>query len=122
MGLTEAEALEKYGGQIKIYRYDYHQLDRAKTDREELGKAKFICDKRGRLVGAQILGYHAGDLIHEAQLLKSFKIKLAALQPVIYAYPTYSDLTRQAGKIAYLEQLQNNFFIKILKKLVVKKR
>ena len=120
-GLTEEEARAKYDDGIKIYRYEYKNLDRAKTDLVETGLGKFICTKKGKLVGAHILGSKAGELIHEAQLLKSLNINFSKIQSAIHGYPTLSDLTRQAGKLAYIEQLQNNFFLKLLKRLLSRK-
>lgn len=121
-GLTEEEAIAKYGDKVKIYYYKYNNLDRAKTDLQELGRGKFICDRKGKLIGAHILGHNAGDLIHEAQLLKSLNIKFPDIQSVIHAYPTYSDITRQAGKLAYIEKLQSNFFIKLIKTIFLNKK
>jgi len=120
-GLTQEEAREKYDDGIKIYRYEYKNLDRAKTDLVETGLGKFICTKKGKLVGAHILGSKAGELIHEAQLLKSLNINFSKIQSAIHGYPTLSDLTRQAGKLAYIEKLQNNFFLKLLKRLLSRK-
>ena len=48
-GLTESEARERHGGAISVYRYEYKNTDRGRTDLAEFGRAKFICDKRGRL-------------------------------------------------------------------------
>lgn len=115
-GLTEDEARDKFGDKIKVYRHDFSNLDRAKTDLKEQGKAKFICDLKGNIIGAHIIGANAGELIHEAQLLKTFKINFARIQSVIHAYPTYSDATRKAGRQVYIDRLQNNMFINLLKK------
>ncbi len=117
LGITEAEAREKYGANIKIFTYEYKNLDRAKTDLATTGRAKFICDHHDKLLGAHILGKNAGELIHEAQIIKSFNIPFSKIQSVIHAYPTYSDITRQAGKQDYIQKLQNNPFLKVLKKM-----
>jgi len=117
-GLTEDEAREKYGDDIKIFRYGYEHLDRAKTDLAESGVGKFILDKKGKLLGAHILGKVAGELIHEAQIIKSFDINFSKIQSVMHSYPTFSDITRQVGKKVYIDELQNNVFIKFLKKIV----
>jgi pyruvate/2-oxoglutarate dehydrogenase complex dihydrolipoamide dehydrogenase (E3) component len=115
-GLTEKEARDRYGDKIKIYRYEYNRADRAKTDNAETGMSKFICDKKGRLLGVHILGSCAGEIMHEAQLAKSFKIPFYKIQRVIHAYPSYSDVLRQPAKLCYIDTLQNNPFIKLLKK------
>ncbi len=114
-GLTEEQARIKHGDKIKIYKYNFNSLERSITDHTEDGIAKFILTKKGFLLGAHILGHNAGELLHEAQILKTLKIKFSKIQSVIHSYPTYSDITRQSGKKAYIDELQNNFLIKIIK-------
>lgn len=114
-GLTESRAKDRYGNKIKIYKYNFNNLDRAITDNTEEGIGKFILKKNGKLLGAHILGCHAGELLHESQILKSLNIKFSKIQSVIHSYPTYSDITRQTGKKVYIDELQDNFIIKIIK-------
>jgi pyruvate/2-oxoglutarate dehydrogenase complex dihydrolipoamide dehydrogenase (E3) component len=120
-GMTEDQAREKYGDEIKIFRYGYDHLDRAKTDFADGGLGKFIIDKKGKLIGAHILGRVAGEIIHEAQIIKSFDLDFSKIQSVMHSYPTFSDITRQVGKKVYIEELQNNLFIKFIKKIKGKK-
>jgi pyruvate/2-oxoglutarate dehydrogenase complex dihydrolipoamide dehydrogenase (E3) component len=91
-GLTEEQAREKYGDTIIVHRKPYAEIDRAVTDRTKNGLAKFICNKKGYLIGIHILGARAGDIIHEAQLIKAFKKRFESLHSVIHAYPTYAEL------------------------------
>ncbi|MCG8571080.1 MAG: NAD(P)/FAD-dependent oxidoreductase [Spirochaetes bacterium] len=116
-GLTEAEARKQYGDRIQIYHYPYHYLDRAKADSNMEGLAKIILDPKGYIIGAHILGYHAGEFIHEVQILKTLGIKFTKIQKVIHGYPTYSDMIRQMGKIAFVDSIRNNFFVKLIGKL-----
>lgn len=118
IGLTEQAARDRYGNTISIYRRSYSDIDRGRTDRTEEGLAKFICDKKGRLIGVHILGERAGDIIHEVQLGKVHGIPFAKLQSMIHAYPTYSELIWHAAKEAYVDRLARNPFIRILKRLM----
>jgi len=106
LALTEAEARKEYGDQIKIYEVDYSDLDRALTESEK-GKAKFICNNKGKLLGAHILGERAGEIIHSCQILKSFDLPFKKLQSVIHAYPTYSEIIRDGAKEAYISDWKN---------------
>jgi len=117
-GLTEAQAREKYGDDIRIYRWEHKDVDRAKTDLATEGISKFICDKKGLLLGIHILGHGAAELMHEAQLAKSLGLPFSKIASVIHAYPSYSDAVRQPAKRCYIDVLQNKFFIKMLKKIV----
>jgi len=81
------------------------------------GLSKFICDKKGRLLGIHILGHGAAELMHEAQLAKSLGVPFSKIASVIHAYPSYSDAVRQPAKRCYIDTLQNNFFVKLLRNL-----
>jgi pyruvate/2-oxoglutarate dehydrogenase complex dihydrolipoamide dehydrogenase (E3) component len=121
-GLTENEARERYGGAISVYRYEYKNTDRGRTDLAEFGRAKFICDKRGRLVGAHILGERAGELIHEAQLLRHLNLSFTKIASMIHVYPTFTDVVRQPAKLLYVDRLRNNPVLKLLAKFLGKKK
>ena len=116
-GLSEDEAREKYGDSIKVYRLNYDRVDRAKTDLATVGMSKFIVDKKGKLLGIHIVGERAGELLHEAQLAKSLGIPFYKIQSMVHVYPTYGPVVKGAATAAYVDKLQNNFFIKLVKKL-----
>ena len=115
-GLTEEKAREKYGDNISIYKWQHKDVDRAKTDLEEHGFSKFICDKKAKLLGIHILGHSGAELMHEAQLAKSTGLPFSKIASIIHAYPSYSDAVRQPAKRCYIDTLQNNIFLKLIKK------
>lgn len=117
-GLTEEEARAAYGDEIKIYRYEYSHIDRGKTDAAEFGMSKFICDPKGMLLGAHILGERAGEIIHEAQVAKSLGLPFYKLYSVIHIYPTFTDMVKHPAKLCYINKLRNNPFLKILRKFL----
>lgn len=120
-GLTEEEARKRLGDGIKVYRYDCKDIDRSRTDVSETGAAKFILDRRGRLIGAHILGSRAGEIIHEVQVAKAFGIPFHKLDSVIHLYPTFSDIVKQPAKLCHLERLRDNPFLRFLKALLSEK-
>ena len=97
-GLTEDEARERTGGRVKVFRWRYGDTDRAKTEADEFGVAKFICDRSYRLLGAHILGPRAGELIHEAKssrLSASLSISSTRLSTSIRPFPMSSNSRRK---------------------------
>ncbi|KRG34800.1 hypothetical protein AK822_08145 [Psychrobacter sp. P11F6] len=90
-GLTEVEASTEHND-IKTFTFDYEDLDRAVVDQKTIGKAKVICDNKGLILGASILGERACELLGELQLLKQNQIPLQKLQESIHPYPGYSEL------------------------------
>ncbi len=119
-GLTEKEAREKYGN-IKLFVKPYHELDRAITDRTTNGLAKYITDKKGQLVGAHIVGSRAGELLDELVFAKIHRIPFYEIGSIVHVYPTYSEMNWYAAKKAYVDHLENNFFIKIARWFTNKK-
>jgi pyruvate/2-oxoglutarate dehydrogenase complex dihydrolipoamide dehydrogenase (E3) component len=122
VGLTEEEARKKYGDKITIYRYDYGNTDRGRTDSTEFGLAKFVCGPGGRLLGAHILGERAGDVIHEAQMVKYLGLPFSVIAPMIHIYPTYTDVVRQPAKLYRVDRLRNNPVLKLIQKIMTGKK
>ncbi len=116
MGLTEDEAQERYGT-IKVITKPYHELDRAVTDRTTNGLAKYILDKKGLLIGVHIVGSRAGELLDELVFAKQQRIPFYEIGSMVHVYPTYSEMNWHAAKKAYIDHLENSFFIKLLKKV-----
>jgi pyruvate/2-oxoglutarate dehydrogenase complex dihydrolipoamide dehydrogenase (E3) component/anti-anti-sigma regulatory factor len=112
IGLTEEQALRKYSHKLQVFRFDYSNMRRALIDGTAHGMAKFLCDGKGRLVGAHILGEAAPEVIHEAQLIKALKKPIHKLNLITHAYPTYSQaLVGRASQLAFLDKMQTNFFV-----------
>ncbi|MHB1286115.1 MAG: dihydrolipoyl dehydrogenase family protein [Leptospirales bacterium] len=96
-GLTEQEAVRQ-NIPHEVYRFSFEAVDRAVTDGESEGFAKAVTDRRGRLLGASIVGSHAGELIHEMQLALHQKMRLTDLAEVIHVYPTLSQIHKRLGQ------------------------
>lgn len=121
-GMTEEEARALHGDRVQIYRWSYGDMDRGRTDGTEQGLAKYILGPDGRLLGAHILGERAGDIIHEAQLLRHLNLPFSAVAQMIHIYPTYTDVVRQPAKRYYIDRLRNNPVLKLLAKVLGKKK
>ena len=115
-GLTEAEARERHGDKIRVYHYDYAGVDRAVTDGAEFGHAKYICDARGRLLGIHILGEHASDLLHEAQLAKSLGVPFGKVGSMVHIYPTFGDIVKRPAAQSYADDLRRNPLVRMFMK------
>lgn len=120
-GMTEEQARERCGDKVRVYRMQYGDMDRGRTDSTEFGMAKYIVGPRGRLLGAHILGERACDIIHEAQLLRHLDRPFSAIAPMIHIYPTYSDVVRQPAKRYYIDRIRENPLVKLAAKLLGKR-
>lgn len=115
-GMTEKEAREKYGDSIRVYERSYTQLDRAKTNFEDIGEVKVIVNRKGKVLGTSVLGERAGELISEVQVVKTLGINMGKLAGVIHPYPTYSEILAKIGKQVAVDNLLNMPIIKLFRK------
>jgi len=95
VGLTEAQAKERY--RIRVLRWPFHDNDRAQTERETEGHIKVVTTKRGRILGATIVGAHAGDLIASWSLAISQGLNIRAFAGSIVPYPTRAEAGKRAA-------------------------
>lgn len=109
VGLTEKEAKEKRGeANISVYRVSFVDNDRAVAEEELKGFAKIICTKRkSKIIGAHIIGPHAGELIHEIILAMKQGLSITSIGGMVHVYPTLTQVTQQAGVDAVLETLSS---------------
>ncbi len=97
VGVTEEEA-RAAGRDVEVVRYELAALDRAVIDDHCDGFVKLVT-KSGtdRLLGATIVGRHAGELIVPWVLALKRGIGLKAIFSTIHPYPTYSEAGRAAA-------------------------
>ncbi len=105
VGLTEAEARERHGDAVRVYRYDTSDLDRVITDRETGGMVKLITDRRGRLLGGHVLAPSADTMIMEVALAIRHRLRIADLSRLVHPYPTMSEGIRRAADMYYRSKL-----------------
>ena len=107
VGLTEAEAKKKFGSNgLHVYRTQFANNDRAETEGDTKGFAKIICaGRKNQIVGAHIIGPHAGELIHEVVLAMKLKLSINSLGSLIHVYPTLTQVNQQAGLDAIIKNL-----------------
>lgn len=119
LGLTEAEAKEKYPN-IKVYKTAYTRSDRAITDSEKEGLVKVITDKKGYILGAHIVGAQASEIVQGFLLAKSLKAPLLKIAPLLFIYPTLSELVKKTAAQPLIEKM-NNPLVKIAMRMLKKK-
>lgn len=96
VGLNETEARKKYAD-TKIGTYPYSYSGRAQTMGANEGLIKVICEGNyDRIVGVQIIGKDASELIHEGSLAIKYELSVHELIESIHAHPTLSEMFKEA--------------------------
>ena len=101
MGLTEADDRKTLGDGAKILRWHFAENDRAQTEGKTKGMIKVILGKRGRIIGASIVGQHAGELIAPWVLAITQGLKISAFANLVLPYPTLSEVGKRAAITNY---------------------
>ncbi|MFT5442037.1 MAG: dihydrolipoamide dehydrogenase [Myxococcota bacterium] len=100
MGLTELEA-KKQGIEIRKASFPWAASGRALGNGRSEGVTKLLLDpETGRLLGAGIVGQHAGDLISELVLALEMGADAEDLALTIHPHPTLSETSAMAAEMA----------------------
>lgn len=105
VGLTETQAKERFGDEVKVLRWSFEENDRAQAERETEGLIKVVVGKRGKILGASIGGPRAGELLQPWVLALSQGLKIGAMANAIAPYPTLSEVGKRAAGSYYTEAL-----------------
>lgn len=94
VGLSEDEAKER-GIEVEVTRYGIDDLDRAIADGADRGFVKVLtAPGKDRILGAAIVGAHAGELLAEFVLAMKHGIGLNKLLGTIHVYPTMAEANK----------------------------
>ncbi len=104
VGESEEHARAKHG-KIEVLRWPLAENDRAQAERRTRGIVKVITDSHGRILGASIVGPHAGDLLQPWVLAKSQGLKISAMASMVAPYPTLGEISKRAAGSYYTPTL-----------------
>jgi pyruvate/2-oxoglutarate dehydrogenase complex dihydrolipoamide dehydrogenase (E3) component len=97
VGLSEDEARAQ-GIAVEVTRYGIDDLDRAIADSEAHGFVKVLTRPgTDRILGATIVGAHAGELIQEFVLAMKHGLGLGKILGTIHVYPTMNEANKYAA-------------------------
>jgi len=97
VGLSEADARAK-GIPYEITKYGIDDLDRAIADNTAEGFVKALTvPGKDKILGATIVGYHAGDLLTEFVTAMKQGLGLKKILGTIHSYPTISEANKFAA-------------------------
>ncbi|MAA81587.1 MAG: dihydrolipoamide dehydrogenase [Hyphomonas sp.] len=102
LGLTEAEAREKHGDDITTPSFQFEESDRAIAEADTDGEVKLIV-RKGKLLGASIVGKEAGDLLQLVSVAMSNGLGVKELTNFISPYPTRAEGVKRAANAHYAD-------------------
>ncbi len=117
IGLTEQAARKQYGGQARIHKIGYDQIDRAQAEGQTTGFIKLMA-VRGRPVGVTIVGAQAGELIAPYALAIANNLKLSAIAGAVFPYPTLAEIGKRAAGAYFSPKLFDSINVKRFVRMV----
>ncbi len=113
VGLTEAQARESHRN-VQVLRWPYAENDRAQAEHATEGFIKVVVGRRGRILGATIVGAHAGELIQTWVLALTRNMKIGDMTSIVVAYPTLSEINKRVAYTYYLPSLNNPWIRRVI--------
>ncbi len=95
VGLTEAQAKERYGDGVEVLNYDLGGNGRSQI-LKTAGAVKLVRAADGPVVGVHMVGSRVGELIAEAQLIYNWEALPDEVAQLIHPHPTQSEALGEA--------------------------
>jgi dihydrolipoamide dehydrogenase len=95
VGLTEAQARERYGDGVEVLTYDLAGNGRSQI-LKTAGAVKLVRAADGPVVGVHMVGSRVGELIAEAQLIYNWEALPDEVAQLIHPHPTQSEALGEA--------------------------
>ncbi len=97
IGQTE-EQLKQLNQKYKVGKFSFMANSRAKAIDETEGFVKILADETtDKVLGAQIIGPHAGELIAEIGIAMEFGASSEDIARTCHAHPTFSEAVKEAA-------------------------
>ena len=105
VGKTEGE-LKAEGGEYKSGKFPFTANGRARAMLHTDGFVKILADKAtDRVLGAHIVGFGAGEMIHELAVLMEFGGSSEDLARTCHAHPTMSEAVRESALATFAKPI-----------------
>ena len=96
IGLNE-KAAQARGIDYTTWVEKFVENDRSLAEGERTGSLKMVLDEKENIIGVQILGPHAGELINEWVAVLNGKVKLSTLASAVHPYPTLGEINKRVA-------------------------
>jgi pyruvate/2-oxoglutarate dehydrogenase complex dihydrolipoamide dehydrogenase (E3) component len=104
VGLTEQEARDQHGADVRVHRWEMSGSDRAVADAQTEGFIKVVARANGKILGAAIVAGRAGEMIAEFVLAMEQGLGLSEISSAVHAYPTWTTSVQQVASAEALDR------------------
>ena len=114
IGMNE-KAARQAGLTCKVVIEEFKNNDRSLAEGYDRGLIKMLVDEREKVVGVQILGPSAGDLIGEWVAVLNGGVKLRTLASAVHPYPTLAEINKRVASNLLAPKLFSGVIPRVLK-------
>lgn len=114
IGLNE-KAARKAGIEYTLWSEEFTGNDRALAEGSETGRIKMLLNEKEKVIGVQIAGPRAGDLIGEWAVILGGGVKLSTLAGIVHPYPTLGEINKRVAGTMLSSKIFSNTVKKGLK-------
>ncbi len=90
VGMSEAAALEA-GLDVEVHDHSFVGIGRAQIIGQNRGMVRVVAQKNGPIIGASIVGPHAGEMIHELMYAVGWEALPQEAAAFVHAHPTLAE-------------------------------
>lgn len=91
------ESAAQAGLEVSVHVQRFEDNDRAQADGTPEGLLRMLVDRKEKVVGVQIYGPRAGDLLGEWMTALSAGVKISEMAQAVHPYPTLAEITKRVA-------------------------
>lgn len=103
VGFTETQLKQKKI-RYTVVRASFQDNDRAYAERRVEGEIKILVSPKEHVLGASIIGIHAGELLYPWAMAIQNKLKVSAIKNVVAPFPTLSEINKRVATLYYQQK------------------
>lgn len=120
VGLTPDEARQRFGAaSIRVLEAPFSGNDRAQAERRTQGLLRLVAGRRGRILGADVVGPGAGEITNLLSVVVARRLSARDLAGVVLPYPSLSEAVRRAAISYYAESPKDPWVRRLLRFLAL---
>lgn len=96
IGMNEKRA-KQAGIDFSVWTEEFSNNDRAQAEGNTTGKIKMLLNEKEQVIGVQIAGSRAGDLLAEWTAILGGGVKLSTLAGTVHPYPTLAEINKRVA-------------------------
>ncbi len=110
---ASARQLEQNGTPYEVIKVNYNDYGAAIAEAVDVGFAKALVSKVGKILGVTIIGEGSGNMINEWALAIQHKMRISQIMMLQHSFPTMGFLSKRLGETWMMEKMKSETLKKL---------